>query len=338
MRCTEQIENCLSDFDRQFQDSALLQPITTFKCYPFREDVEGALDDFEKAKPSSNMPSPAGTSDVSTGASGSSEKCPTLLEDQQFFEALFEGEFANQAREEFDRAMKELAQEEPQLVEQFKKLSEAAGKVGSDASSQQEFTSCLRDTLSGLAKNADELQSSGIVGDDLVRALEGLRLSEGSEDGGEDTNILPIMQTIMQNLLSKEVLYPSLKEIKEKWDVCDKNTSIQQQIIFERRHYVPVQCIEDRQLSVLRNQCESMAIAGNENHSRTPPYHLVKGKENCFVIRYPEWLNTHKDLLSPADFKRYEQQHILMGEICRHFENEGEHSFENILELIQQVN
>ncbi|XP_039597416.1 peroxisomal biogenesis factor 19 [Polypterus senegalus] len=232
------------------------------------ELLDSALDDFEKAKPSSNMPSPAGTSDVSTGASGSSEKCPTLLEDQQFFEALFEGEFANQAREEFDRAMKELAQEEPQLVEQFKKLSEAAGKVGSDASSQQEFTSCLRDTLSGLAKNADELQSSGIVGDDLVRALEGLRLSEGSEDGGEDTNILPIMQTIMQNLLSKEVLYPSLKEIKEK---------------------------------------------------------------------YPEWLNTHKDLLSPADFKRYEQQHILMGEICRHFENEGEHSFENILELIQQL-
>uniref|UniRef100_A0A8C4SV93 Peroxisomal biogenesis factor 19 n=1 Tax=Erpetoichthys calabaricus TaxID=27687 RepID=A0A8C4SV93_ERPCA len=231
------------------------------------ELLDSALDDFEKAKPSSNVPSPAGTSDVSSGASGSSEKCPTLLEDQQFFEALFEGEFANQAREEFDRAMKELAQEEPQLVEQFKKLSEAAGKVGSDASSQQEFTSCLKDTLSGLAKNADELQSSGIVGEDLVRALEGLRLSEGSEDGGEDANILPIMQTIMQNLLSKEVLYPSLKEIKEK---------------------------------------------------------------------YPEWLNVHKDSLSPADFKRYEQQHILMGEICRHFENEGENSFENILELIQQ--
>ncbi|KAG2465869.1 ZN532 protein, partial [Polypterus senegalus] len=41
IRYTEQIENCLSDFDRQFQDSALLEPNATFECYPFREDVEG---------------------------------------------------------------------------------------------------------------------------------------------------------------------------------------------------------------------------------------------------------------------------------------------------------
>lgn len=40
MRYTEQIENCLSDFDKMFQDFALLQPISTFMCYPFRKDVE----------------------------------------------------------------------------------------------------------------------------------------------------------------------------------------------------------------------------------------------------------------------------------------------------------
>ena len=61
-------------------------------------------------------------------------------------------------------------------------------------------------------------QSSGLAGDDLVKTLEGLGLEEGSEGGGEDGNILPIMQSIMQNLLSKEVLYPSLKEITTK--VC----------------------------------------------------------------------------------------------------------------------
>ena len=33
-------ENCLSDFDKRFQDFALLEPIATFMCYPFREDVE----------------------------------------------------------------------------------------------------------------------------------------------------------------------------------------------------------------------------------------------------------------------------------------------------------
>lgn len=61
-------------------------------------------------------------------------------------------------------------------------------------------------------------QTSGLAGDDLVKALEDLGLEEGGDGGGDDSNILPIMQSIMQNLLSKEVLYPSLKEITAK--VC----------------------------------------------------------------------------------------------------------------------
>lgn len=116
---------------------------------------------------------------------------PPLLEDSKFFESLFDGEMANQAHEEWEKAMSELAQEEPELLQHFHKLSEAAGKVGklsemehfinvgwryaslvisplsncfgffnlgTDVASQQEFTGCLKETLSGLAKNADNLQ------------------------------------------------------------------------------------------------------------------------------------------------------------------------------------
>lgn len=50
--------------------------------------------------------------------------------------------------------------------------------------------------------------------EELTKAMEGLGMDEGDGDG----NILPIMQSIMQNLLSKDVLYPSLKDITEK--VC----------------------------------------------------------------------------------------------------------------------
>ena len=32
---TEQIDNCLSEFDQHFQDFALLEPVATFMCYPF---------------------------------------------------------------------------------------------------------------------------------------------------------------------------------------------------------------------------------------------------------------------------------------------------------------
>lgn len=173
------------------------------------ELLDSALDDFDKA--SAPPPAAAAASPAASGA----EK-PPLLEDCKLFESLFDGEMANQARDEWEKAMTELAQQEPELLEHFQKLSEAAGKVGTDTESQQEFTSCLKDTLKGLAKNADNLQTSGMAGEDLVKALEGLALEEGGE-GGDDANILPIMQSFMQNLLSKEVLYPSLKEITTKY-------------------------------------------------------------------------------------------------------------------------
>ncbi|GCC48183.1 hypothetical protein chiPu_0032500, partial [Chiloscyllium punctatum] len=76
----------------------------------------------------------------------------------RFFDELFDSELAAEATKEFDKAMQELAEQEPQLVEQFHKLSEIAGKVGTDPTSNQEFSSCLQQTLSGLAKNASGLQ------------------------------------------------------------------------------------------------------------------------------------------------------------------------------------
>lgn len=53
-----------------------------------------------------------------------------MLEDCKLFETLFEGDMAAQAKEEWEKAMTELAQEEPELLQHFQKLSEAAGKVG----------------------------------------------------------------------------------------------------------------------------------------------------------------------------------------------------------------
>ncbi|NXA43456.1 PEX19 factor, partial [Eudromia elegans] len=173
----------------------------------------GALDDFETARPAvpaAAAPAGAGGPDRSPGDAA---KESLFASQEKFFQDLFDSELASQATAEFEKAMKELAEEEPHLVEQFQKLSEAAGRVGDDAASQQEFTSCLKETLSGLARNANELQNSSVSEEELAKAIEGLGLDEGDGEG----NILPIMQNIMQNLLSKEVLYPSLKEITEKY-------------------------------------------------------------------------------------------------------------------------
>ncbi|XP_063296248.1 peroxisomal biogenesis factor 19 [Pelobates fuscus] len=177
------------------------------------ELLDSALDDFEKT---SQPPNPVDTStnDAQPERSpGDAAKDALFTSQEKFFQELFNSEMAAQATEEFEKAMKELADEEPHLVEQFQKLSEAAGKVGSDEASQQEFTSCLKQTLTGLAKNADELQNPSLSEEELAKAMDGLGMDEGDGDG----NILPLMQNIMQSLLSKEVLYPSLKEITEKY-------------------------------------------------------------------------------------------------------------------------
>uniref|UniRef100_H3C0N9 Peroxisomal biogenesis factor 19 n=2 Tax=Tetraodon nigroviridis TaxID=99883 RepID=H3C0N9_TETNG len=153
------------------------------------ELLDSALDDFDNTVP----PKSTGAS-----ASGHSNAAKFNLGTANFFETLFEGEMAAQAQD-WQKAMTEAGpMKSPELLQHFQKLSEAAGKVGTDTASQQEFTSCLKDTLRGLAKNTDSLQTSGLAGDDLVKALEDLGLEDAGDGGGDDSNILPIMQSIMK--------------------------------------------------------------------------------------------------------------------------------------------
>uniref|UniRef100_F6SHD7 Peroxisomal biogenesis factor 19 n=1 Tax=Ornithorhynchus anatinus TaxID=9258 RepID=F6SHD7_ORNAN len=179
----------------------------------------GALDDFDKARPPPPPPGPAAAAPAQPRSPADTAKDALFASQEKFFQELFDGELASQATAEFERAMEELAREEPHLVRQFQKLSEAAGRVGSDASSQQEFTACLKETLSGLAKNATDLQASGVSEEELARAVEGLGLGLGPDEGGGDEGggVLPVMQSLMQSLLSRDVLYPSLRDITDKY-------------------------------------------------------------------------------------------------------------------------
>ena len=54
-----------------------------------------------------------------------------------------------------------------------------------------------------------------MAGEDFLRAMTGMNLENSS-----DLNFMPIMQTMMKNLLSKEVLYPALKDLQEKVHIC----------------------------------------------------------------------------------------------------------------------
>ena len=51
------------------------------------------------------------------------------------------------------------------------------------------------------------------LNEDFFKAMSDMNLA-GSSDG--ELDFLPLMQGMMQNLLSKDVLYPALKDLKEK--------------------------------------------------------------------------------------------------------------------------
>ena len=86
------------------------------------------------------------------------------------------------------------------------------------AESEQQFSETIQQTLGSLAQNAEDLHGE-MSEQDLMRAMSGLGLGAGEEGGSSeqpDMDFMPLMQNMMKNLLSKEVLYPSLKEISEK--------------------------------------------------------------------------------------------------------------------------
>ncbi len=59
--------------------------------------------------------------------------------------------------------------------------------------------------------------------EELLRLLSGFGLQEGAEgEGMGDADFFPMMQGMMKSLLSKDVLYPSLKEITGKVGGCRK--------------------------------------------------------------------------------------------------------------------
>lgn len=161
--------------------------------------------------------------------------------------------------------------------------------------------------------------------------MEGLGLEEG--DGGEGS-LWPIMHSIMQNLLSKDVLYPSLKEITEK---VRKPT----------QHRLPCNPVQ------LLQKGRERGCLGASHHSPPPHPRKAGGPAGVPSIttwwtppsQYPEWLQTHRDSLPKEQYDKYQEQHRIMGRICEQFEAEQptdgdpEHRarFERILDLMQQV-
>lgn len=102
-----------------------------------------------------------------------------------------------------------------QLSENIQRLAEASTQAaGFESSPDNEFSSIIAQTLRNLAENAENIQSQ-FSEDDLMSMLGSLgNLPDNNSDPGE---LLPYMQKMMQSMLSKEFLAPSLAGIIEKY-------------------------------------------------------------------------------------------------------------------------
>ncbi|XP_060073108.1 peroxisomal biogenesis factor 19-like [Ylistrum balloti] len=168
--------------------------------------LDSALEDFEKPvpveKPTVVMGKSGGVT-PSGEAKSSEEKTDPMSE-------LFAEEFSDEMAKQFEDAMKNIMGNEPGLMQQIEKLAESANSAGDSAEAQKEFANTLSQTLSSLAQNSEGLGDE-MSEEELMKAFTSMGLEEG-QDG-----FMPMMQGMMKNLLSKDVLYPSLKEMSQKY-------------------------------------------------------------------------------------------------------------------------
>ncbi|XP_041971180.1 peroxisomal biogenesis factor 19 [Aricia agestis] len=116
-----------------------------------------------------------------------------------------------------------------QIAQTFSKMAEAAAQVlkpqpdvqapavADDPSVQEkidEVSAAISQTLQNLNTNTENLQTP-FSDQDLANMFNNFNIGEGQ---GQDGNMfVPFMQGMMQSLLSKEVLYPSMKELVDRY-------------------------------------------------------------------------------------------------------------------------
>nr|KAG5706777.1 hypothetical protein BaRGS_007280 [Batillaria attramentaria] len=171
------------------------------------EILNSALQDFDKneAAAAQQKAQSDSTNKAEAGAAGGADGASS-----DPMSAAFAEDFSDQLAAQFEEAMKSFLSQDPHMMEQIEKLAEAAGNAANSPESQQQFASTLSQTLADLTHNAEGLEEQ--VGEDELSQAFSAMSGEGQGD-----DFMPMMQGLMQTLLSKEILYPSLKEISAKY-------------------------------------------------------------------------------------------------------------------------
>ncbi|CAG2058725.1 unnamed protein product [Timema podura] len=148
-------------------------------------------------------------------------------------------------------------------------------------------------------------------------------LGVGDGSGGSE-DLIPMMNSIMQSLLSKDVLYPALKDLSDKGGITAILQSDVISVVLE---------LSIRVQSGLTSVKESLLLPG------------VARRCLHQIDLYPSWLEEKASQLSSTDLERYTKQKVIMLQICKEFEKENKddssdtkkHRFENIMKLMTQM-
>lgn len=161
--------------------------------------LDSALQDFDKVSLSNVEKS----NDINTA---NSQK---QTDKHETSEEKWTEDFLKQTADQFEKNLQNLLQnEDSELEAALQKLGQMSANNAMDEKNvNTDFQSAVSQVLKDLTANSENLQNET----DVAAMLE-----QTSFDG-DTGDILPFMQGMMEHLLSKEILYPSLKELSDKY-------------------------------------------------------------------------------------------------------------------------
>jgi len=173
--------------------------------------LNSALEDFTKGaeKPSSE---PQKQKQDDDGEKETEQPNDTLANNE------WTEEFIRQAAEQFESNISNILREaggpeisSDQVQQSFQRMAEAAAQAVSntpEVTNDTDFAASISQALRGLSEGTENLQNP-FSEHDIMNMF--------GQSEGDQNAFVPFMQGMMQSLLSKEVLYPSLKDILNKY-------------------------------------------------------------------------------------------------------------------------
>lgn len=135
-------------------------------------------------------------------------------------------EFIQQATTQFEDAVKNLLSE-GNLSDEFRKIAEGSEKSSNSQENTSDLSASLASTLKELSDNAEAI-SNPLTDDEITQLLGTIGLSQDIGTNSEEPeDLINVMKNMMQNLLSKDLLYPALKDTVDKypgWLAGNKST------------------------------------------------------------------------------------------------------------------